>query len=116
MENNLFAKRFTELLKESNKKYNQTDADLGFTSKGTISKKTKKGMADVNVRPMIHQLFEQDGCIKATLSCSNSENLRADTLAGLLREYLGIHIGQIWREKLFIMEGTSLKEPAEIGE
>ena len=94
----------------------QALADFTALAEIVISKKTKKGMADVNVRPMIHQLFEQDGCIKATLSCSNSENLRADTLAGLLREYLGIHIGQIWREKLFIMEGTSLQEPAEIGE
>ena len=38
MENNLFAKRFTELLKESNKNYEQIAADLGFKSKGTISK------------------------------------------------------------------------------
>ena len=38
MENNLFANRFTELLKESNKTYEEIALDLGFKSKGTISK------------------------------------------------------------------------------
>lgn len=91
-------------------------ADFAAREEIVISKKTKKGMADVNIRPMIHTLFEQEGCIKATLSCSNSENLRADKLAELLQEYSGIHIGQIWREKIFVMAGNRLEEPAEMGE
>lgn len=38
MENNLFATRFTELIKESNMNYEEIATNLGFKSKGTISK------------------------------------------------------------------------------
>ncbi len=91
-------------------------ADFAAREEIILSKKTKKGMADINVRPMIHALFEQQGRIQATLSCSNSENLRADKLAELLQEEAGIPIGQIWREKIWIAVEGHLEEPLEIEE
>ncbi len=75
-----------------------------------IEKKTKKGMATVNVRPMIHRLSQVNGDIKATLSCSNSENLRADKLQEIL-ENEGIKIAKAVRTALFIINGNTLSEP-----
>lgn len=75
-----------------------------------IEKKTKKGMAFVNVRPMIHRLSFVDGVIKATLSCSNSENLRADKLQEIL-ENENIKISSVCRNSLFILNGNNIEEP-----
>ena len=75
-----------------------------------IEKKTKKGMALVNVRPMIHRLKFVDGVIKATLSCSNSENLRADKLQEIL-ESEGIKISSVCRNMLFILNDNNIEEP-----
>lgn len=75
-----------------------------------IEKKTKKGMAIVNVRPMIHRLSMVDGVIKATLSCSNTENLRADKLQEIL-EGEGIKISLVRRNSLFILNGNKIEEP-----
>lgn len=75
-----------------------------------IEKKTKKGMAVVNVRPMIHRLSMVDGLIKATLSCSNTENLRADKLQEIL-ESEGIKIANVSRNSLFILNGNKIEEP-----
>ncbi len=93
------------------------DKDYTDTLKGLlildlieIEKKTKKGMANVNVRPMIHRLSYVDGMIKATLSCSNSENLRADKLQEIL-EANGIGIIKAERTALFILDGNTICEP-----
>lgn len=75
-----------------------------------IEKKTKKGMAMVNVRPMIHRLSQVDGNIKATLSCSNSENLRADKLQEIL-ESEGIKIENACRNTIFILNNNNIEEP-----
>lgn len=75
-----------------------------------IEKKTKKGMAFVNVRPMIHRLSFVNGVIKATLSCSNSENLRADKLQEIL-ENENIKIASVCRNSLFILNGNNIEEP-----
>lgn len=75
-----------------------------------IEKKTKKGMAMVNVRPMIHRLAFVDGNIKATLSCSNSENLRADKLQEIL-ENEGVKIEKVCRNTIFILNNNSIEEP-----
>ena len=48
----------------------------------------------------------------ATLSCSNSENLRADKFREILLES-GIETLSAVREKLFIISGGVLKEPLE---
>ncbi len=77
-----------------------------------IEKKTKKGMSTVNVRPMIHRLRQIDGSIKATLSCSNSENLRADKLAEIL-EGNGIKIEKTVRNSIFIINNGNIEEPME---
>lgn len=77
-----------------------------------IEKKTKKGMAMVNVRPMIHRLSQVEGNIKATLSCSNSENLRADKLAEILEDK-GIKIEKTVRNSIFIINGGNIEEPME---
>lgn len=78
-----------------------------------LEKKTKKGMAKVNVRPMIRELFLEDEKITAVLACSNAENLRADKLADLLRGE-GLCIGQVWRESIFTAEEGRLAEPIGI--
>lgn len=77
-----------------------------------IEKKTKRGMATVNVRPMIHRLSQVEGNIKATLSCSNSENLRADKLAEIL-ESKGIKIENTVRNSIFIINNGNIEEPME---
>ncbi len=75
-----------------------------------IEKKTKKGFAEVNVRNMIHKLKAENGVISATLSCSNSENLRADKLQEILF-CAGVETGLAVRERLFILDGNMLCEP-----
>lgn len=75
-----------------------------------IEKKTKKGLAQVNVRKMIHSLSIQDNKIKATLSLSNSESLRADKLAEILSGK-GLCIGEIYREAIYIIKDGNLVLP-----
>lgn len=77
-----------------------------------IEKKTKKGFATVNVRNMIHSVKQRDNMLYATLSCSNSENLRADKFREILLE-AGIETFSAVREKLFIISDGTLKEPLE---
>lgn len=77
-----------------------------------IEKKTKKGFATINVRNMIHSVKQKDNMLYATLSCSNSENLRADKFREILLES-GIETLSAVREKLFIISGGVLKEPLE---
>lgn len=77
-----------------------------------IEKKTKKGFATVNVRNMIHSVKQKDNMLYATLSCSNSENLRADKFREILLE-AGIETFSAVREKLFIISDGVLKEPLE---
>lgn len=77
-----------------------------------IEKKTKKGFATVNVRNMIHSVKQKDNMLYATLSCSNSENLRADKFREILLES-GIETLSAVREKLFIISDGMLKEPLE---
>lgn len=77
-----------------------------------IEKKTKKGFATVNVRNMIHSVKQKDNMLYATLSCSNSENLRADKFREILLE-TGIETFSAVREKLFIISDGTLKEPLE---
>ena len=86
-----------------------------FLSKSEImvEKKTKKGQALVNVRPMIHRLTQTQDGIKATLSCSNSENLRADKLQELLNES-GIEIRKTERNSIFIINEGRLEEPIAV--
>lgn len=75
-----------------------------------IEKKTKKGFKEVNVRPMIHRLKQVDDKIFATLSTSNSENLRADKLQEIL-ENNGIKIKKVMRNSIFILNGNKIEEP-----
>ena len=49
MEKEIFAKRFTELLEESNKTYEEIANDLGFKSKGTISKYANSKNKNVSI-------------------------------------------------------------------
>lgn len=77
-----------------------------------IEKKTKKGFATVNVRNMIHSVKQKNNMLYATLSCSNSENLRADKFREILFE-AGIETFSAVREKLFIISDGTLKEPLE---
>lgn len=79
-----------------------------------IEKKTKKGFATVNVRNMIHRVKQQGNLIFATLSCSNSENLRADKFREILLNE-NIETLSATREKLFIISDGVLKEPLETG-
>lgn len=75
-----------------------------------IEKKTKKGLAQVNVRKMIHSLALDGEKIKATLSLSNSESLRADKLAEILQGR-GICTKEIYREAIFIINNGNLTLP-----
>lgn len=75
-----------------------------------IEKKTKKGLAQVNVRKMIHSLSLQGDKITATLSLSNSESLRADKLAEIL-VCKGLCIGEIYREAIYIIKDGNLVLP-----
>lgn len=77
-----------------------------------IEKKTKKGMATVNVRHMIHRLSQQGNRVYATLSCGNNENLRGDKLREILTSF-GVETADVLREKLFVLDGNELKEPLE---
>ena len=75
-----------------------------------IEKKTKKGMAEVDVRGLIAGLHVRENTVKATLATSNTENLRADKLAEVLAER-GLPIKKITREKLFVIVDGRLEEP-----
>lgn len=77
-----------------------------------IEKKTKKGMATVNVRHMIHSISQQGDKIYATLSCGNNENLRGDKFREILESF-GVETAGVLREKLFVLDGNELKEPLE---
>jgi len=98
------------LTPEDTKDYSSILKSLLSKESIEIEKKTKKGMAIVNVRPMIHRLSMVDGVIKATLSCSNTENLRADKLQEIL-EGEGIKISLVRRNSLFILNGNKIEEP-----
>lgn len=98
------------LTPENSEDYSQTLKNILSKETIEIEKKTKKGMALVNVRPMIHRLSFVDGVIKATLSCSNSENLRADKLQEIL-ESENIKISNVCRNSLFILNGNNIEEP-----
>ena len=93
-----------------NDDYNDILKDITLREEITIEKKTKKGFKDINVRPMIHRLKQVDGVIKATLSCSNSENLRADKLQEIL-EQNGIKIKKVLRNSIFIENKNKIEEP-----
>lgn len=93
--------------------YSQIISNLNNQDTILIEKKTKKGFKEVNVRPMIHRLKQVDDVIKATLSASNSENLRADKLREIL-ENQGIKIKKTVRNSIFILNGNKIEEP--IGE
>lgn len=93
--------------------YSQIISNLNNQDTILIEKKTKKGFKEVNVRPMIHRLKQVDDAIKATLSASNSENLRADKLREIL-ENQGIKIKKTVRNSIFILNGNKIEEP--IGE
>lgn len=95
---------------EINEDYSKNLKNILAKENIEIEKKTKKGMAFVNVRPMIHRLSFVDGVIKATLSCSNSENLRADKLQEIL-EGENIKISSVRRNSLFILNGNNIEEP-----
>ena len=75
-----------------------------------IEKKTKKGLAQVNVRKMIHSLALDGEKINATLSLSNSESLRADKLAEILSSK-GLCTKEIYREAIFIINNGNLILP-----
>lgn len=92
--------------------YGKIIKELLFLDTIEIEKKTKKGMTTVNVRPMIHRLSQAEGNIKATLSCSNSENLRADKLAEIFEDK-GIKIEKTVRNSIFIINGGNIEEPME---
>ncbi len=77
-----------------------------------IEKKTKKGFATVNVRNMIHSVKQKGNMLYATLSCSNSENLRADKFREILLESCIETLSAV-REKLFIISDGMLREPLE---
>lgn len=98
------------LTPENTDDYSQTLKNILAKETIEIEKKTKKGMALVNVRPMIHRLAYVDGVIRATLSCSNSENLRADKLQEIL-ENEGIKISDVRRNSLFILNNNNIEEP-----
>ena len=100
------------LIPEKADDYTQILKDLLALDTIEIEKKTKKGMAKVNVRPMIHRLSLIDGNILATLSCSNSENLRADKLQEIL-EGKGIKIEKAVRKSIFIINNGNIEEPLE---
>lgn len=78
-----------------------------------IEKKTKKGPAKVNVRPMIHRLRARDGQVWATLSCAQENNLRVDKLAELLASE-GITVSAPERTAVFVLRDGRLFEPLEV--
>lgn len=90
--------------------YSEIIDSLNKKEEIVIEKKTKKGFKDVNVRPMIHRLKQVNNEIKATLSCSNSENLRADKLKEIL-ESEGIKIKSVIRNSIFIQNENKIEEP-----
>ncbi len=98
------------LTPESNEDCSQTLKSILAKETIEIEKKTKKGMALVNVRPMIHRLSFVDGVIKATLSCSNSENLRADKLQEII-EGENVKIASVCRDSLFILNDNNIENP-----
>ena len=100
------------LIPEKADDYTQILKELLALDTIEIEKKTKKGMAMVNVRPMIHRLSLANGNILATLSCSNSENLRADKLQEIL-EGKGIKIEKTVRKSIFIINNGNIEEPLE---
>lgn len=100
------------LIPEKADDYTQILKELLALDTIEIEKKTKKGMAMVNVRPMIHRLSLVNGNILATLSCSNSENLRADKLQEIL-EGKGIKIEKTVRKSIFIINNGNIEEPLE---
>ncbi|MBR2861068.1 MAG: TIGR03936 family radical SAM-associated protein [Clostridia bacterium] len=90
--------------------YSKALKDILAQEEITIEKKAKKGFALVNVRPMIHRLTQNGEVIKATLSCSNSENLRADKMAEIL-SCNGISVASIKRTSILICIDGFIKEP-----
>lgn len=102
---------YSFMLKDSGSVQDKLDSTLK-KEEILIEKKTKKGFATVNVRNMIHSVKQKDNMLYATLSCSNSENLRADKFREILLE-AGIETFSAVREKLFIISDGTLKEPLE---
>lgn len=102
---------YSFMLKESGSVQDKLDSMLK-KEEILIEKKTKKGFATVNVRNMIHSVKQKGNMLYATLSCSNSENLRADKFREILLES-GIETLSAVREKLFIISDGMLKEPLE---
>lgn len=95
---------------ENDKDYSEIINSINKKDEIIIEKKTKKGFKDINVRPMIHRIKQVNNEIKATLSCSNSENLRADKLKEIL-ESEGIKIKSVFRNSIFILNENKIEEP-----
>lgn len=95
---------------ENDEDYSEIINSINKKDEIIIEKKTKKGFKDINVRPMIHRLKQVNNEIKATLSCSNSENLRADKLKEIL-ENEGIKIKSVFRNSIFILNENKIEEP-----
>jgi len=78
-----------------------------------IEKRTKKGMSNVNVRPLIYKLRLENNIIAATLACSNSENLRADKLVDIMLQH-GIKAIHPCRTSIYIINEGKLTEPLTV--
>lgn len=55
-----------------------------------ITKKTKKGEKEVDLRPLIHQLQVREGALFMRLTTGSSDNLRPDTVMENLAAFAGV--------------------------
>lgn len=95
----------------------------------TVKKEGKRGMRDVDIRPMIHKLdvrpgdessFQDGGhknilCISMLLSAGSVANLKPELLISALNEVTGLdtRVERIHRTGLFVEKGGKILEPLD---
>ena len=59
-----------------------------------VWKKTKKSEKDVNIKPMIYEMREQDGKVYMLVATGSVENLKPELVMQAFGKFLGIDLGQ----------------------
>jgi radical SAM-linked protein len=74
-----------------------------------VTKKTKKGERQVNIRPLIYSLNYKDGVFSMIISQGSVNNLKPELVVGAFASFIGIHVEKsdltIHRKELFADRG-----------
>lgn len=65
---------------------------FGVSQRSSYGKKTKKSEKDVNIKPMIYDMREQDGKVYMLVATGSVENLKPELVMQAFGKFLGIDL------------------------